>query len=178
MGKDNIEIVKRAWCLNNSNIDEPWFHDSDITYYGTRGQAKTSCAIDNACGKTISGEDITFMNIKVRRDKYFDIIIYKGKEIKRYQIAEIERENKIKALPADKMYYVQDRRNYVGNAVLWWGKNSDGYVTDLANAHKYTHEEIIKFNPRETDIIWESSHVEKAVRQYVDMQGLNKTNSY
>lgn len=43
----------------------------------------------------------------------------------------------------EKMYYIQSMKHtgYVGNAVLWWGKDHKGYTTDLTQAGKYTEEE-------------------------------------
>lgn len=37
------------------------------------------------------------------------------------------------------MYYIKN--GYVGNAILWWGKDSRGYTTDIRNAGKYTEEQ-------------------------------------
>ena len=167
-------IVEKAWCLDNSNLNEPWFHNDDIVYYGTRGQAKRNALPDNDDGKLLNGEDISFLTIKVKRSVQDDKILVNGNIIKRSELKNIERLEKFKQLPKDKLYYVQNRRNYVGNAVLWWAKNGLGYVTDLSKAHKYTWDEIQLFNPRESDIIWESSHVENAIRQYVDSQYLSR----
>ena len=172
MNRVKVEILEKAWMLNTSNLEEPWFCESDEVYYGTKGQAKSWAVIDNDACTTLGGECISFLNIRVKRAKQFDKVLFRGEEINRNKIKDIIRKGEIESLDVNKMYYVQDRRNYVGNAVLWWGLNGSGYVTDLAKAHKYTYEEILKFNPRETDIIWESDHVETAIRQYVDMQGL------
>lgn len=168
------KIVEKAWVLNNSNLDEPWYHNCDIVYYGTRGQAKRAALPDNDGGKLLNGDDISFLTIKVQRSIQDDKILVNGTVIKRYELKTIERLNNISQLAKDKFFYVQDRRNYVGNAVLWWAKNGNGYVTDLSKAHKYTWNEIQSFNPRGTDIIWESEHVENAIRQYVDAQYLKQ----
>jgi len=168
-----IELLEKAWVLNPDNLEEPYFHDTDIAYYGTKGQAKKLAEVDNAMGKTLDGKDVSFLNIKVIRRKSLDKIMYDDLKIRRWEIKRIVRRQKIIDLPKDKTYYVQDRRSYVGNAVLWWAIDGKGYLTDLAKAHKYTYDEIIKFDPRATDIIWESEHAESAIRQYVDMQGLN-----
>lgn len=170
------EIVEKAWKVNAEKFEEPWFH-GDIIYHGTKGAAKYSAISDNDAGKLKNGKDIDFLNIPIVRAKDYDKILFHGEIIKRYEIKKKIREQKIKELAKDKMYYVQDSRNYVGNAVLWWGLNGNGYVTDLSKAQKYTFEQIQKFNPRETDIIWEAEHVEKAIGQYVDMQGLCRSNS-
>jgi hypothetical protein len=168
-------IIKKAWSIDTSNLDEPWYYEHYGVIYGSRGEAKYKATniliIDNA--KTINNKDVDFLNVKIKRNKNFDVIDYYGEHIKRFKLKEIERKNKIKLLPKDKYYYVQDNRSYVGNAVLWWAKNGCGYVTDLFKAHKYNWDELQEFNPRDTDIIWEATHIEKAIRQYVDVQYLN-----
>ena len=170
----NNKILQMAWILDNSNLHEPWFHNDDIVYYGTRGQAKLQAIPDNDAGKLANGGEITFLTIKVKRYRQGDVIDFHGKSIKRWELKGIQRQHKISLLRKNKFYYVQDNRSNVGNAVLWWGLNGNGYVTDLSKAHKYSYDEILHFYPRESDIIWESEHVESAIRQYVDMQGLNK----
>ena len=167
-------IIEKAWILDNSNLYEPWFHNCDIVYYGTRGQAKQNTIPDNDAGKLYDGSEITFLNIKVKRWKVEDKILVDGSIIKRNKLKTMERSNKIKNLDKDKFYYVQDSRSYVGNAVLWHGIGGNGYVTDLSKAHKYSYDEIQKFYPRETDIVWESSYVENNIKQYVDSQYLNQ----
>lgn len=171
-----IKIIEKAWQANASKFEEPWYHGDQI-YYGTRGQAKSKAVWDNNAGKLLNGKEINFLNIPIIRAYEYDKILYNNEIIKRYQIKQKLREQKIKELPKDKLFYIQDDRSYVGNAVVWWGLNGSGYVTDLAYAQKYTWEQIQKFNPRETDIIWESNHVEQAIRSYVDAQYLNRDKS-
>jgi hypothetical protein len=71
------------------------------------------------------------------------------------------------------MYYIQDTRTYVGNAILWWGKDSCGYTTDITQAGKYTKNQAKDICRRKTDRAWLCSHVESNIKQYVDMQYLN-----
>lgn len=102
-----------------------------------------------------------------------DLINYNGLKIYRYEIKTVKRNEQIKNLPSDKTFYVQDRRGYVGNSVLWWGLNGDGYTTNIDNAHKFTKNEVQSFiGGRETDIIWESQHIESVVKRHVDSQYL------
>ena len=92
--------------------------------------------------------------------------------VKRSQIVNIERRVAIKNLPEDDTYYVQDRRSYVGNSILWWAKGGNGYTTDITKAHKYSKSDLQK-SWRDTDIIWSAEHVDKNIKQHVDMQSLN-----
>lgn len=41
-------------------------------------------------------------------------------------------------------------------------------------ARKFSWFEINSINPREFDIIWQSEHVEKAIKKIVDMQYLER----
>jgi len=79
-----------------------------------------------------------------------------------------------------KLYYVQDTRNYVGNDMLWWGKGSSGYVTNIDQAEIYTEEEIkILFttgSSRETDVIWPFDYINSIARRAVDMQQADRRN--
>lgn len=174
--KMKIQIIEKAWRVNKDKFEEPWYHGDQI-YYGTRGKAKSSSISDNDAGKLLNGKEINFINIPIIRAKEYDKVLFNNEVIKRYQIKQKLREQKIKELPKDKLFYVQDSRQYVGNAVVWWELNGNGYTTDISKAQIYTYEQIQKFQLRETDIIWESTHVENAIRIYVDMQGLNRDKS-
>jgi hypothetical protein len=74
--------------------------------------------------------------------------------------------------PDDASFYIQ--KGYVGNAVLWWGLNSCGYVCDIEEAQLYTREEVLSrfVNGRESDIIWESQHALNGIKKIVDGQYL------
>jgi hypothetical protein len=39
--------------------------------------------------------------------------------------------------PARGRYYIQDTRNCVGNAALWWGPDGGGYTTDIDEAGQF-----------------------------------------
>lgn len=72
-----------------------------------------------------------------------------------------------------KLYFVQDKRQYVGNDMLFWAKNSNGYTTNLDLAEIFTEEEIGRFlspNSRETDIVWPMDYILSISSRTVDMQ--------
>lgn len=174
-----LEIIEKAWCINASNIEEPWFVDTDKIYYGTRGQAKSQALRDNdSCVLVDSGgmfpEDISYTTIKVYREKECDIVNYHGRHVKRYNIPSIEREVKIENLPDDKFFYVQYDRGYVGNSVQWWGLNGNGYTTNINEAQKYSGKGIKKRSWRDCDVIWDAEHVENNIKQHVDVQYLDR----
>ena len=55
-------------------------------------------------------------------------------------------ENNLDTLP---LFYIQDKRSVVGNCVLWWRPNGQGYTTDLKDAGLYPAEKEL----RQTDIL-------------------------
>jgi lipopolysaccharide biosynthesis regulator YciM len=70
-----------------------------------------------------------------------------------------------------RLFYLQDKRCYVGNDILFWAKNGAGYVTDVSKAHIYTQEEAFKqHRSRETDIPWPKDYIDAKTRPAVDMQ--------
>ena len=181
-----MKIIKKAYRVwVHSHIGEyPVFRIGDIDpiYAKTASEAKNNCDMWDA--KNEDGDDARWIDIKCRRAKEHDRIEYNGNEIWRSELPEIHRrERRVAALgklPEDEMFYVQDARSYVGNSVLWWGIGSNGYVTQLSEAQKYTKADILKEfkDGRETDIIWLASHVEENIRTHVDSQYIKRIFSY
>lgn len=76
------------------------------------------------------------------------------------------------------MFYIQDTRSYVGNAVLWWAKEGKGYTTDLDEAALYTAEEAARIHRnRESDKPIAQSIAEQAVVRCVDATRLREARS-
>ncbi|WP_452093522.1 hypothetical protein, partial [Bacillus altitudinis] len=74
-------------------------------------------------------------------------------------------------LGAERMFYIQDTRQFVGNCPMWWGPNGSGYVTRLDEAGRYTEQEAIKQNrTRDTDIPWPCAEIDAIARRTVDGQ--------
>lgn len=72
-------------------------------------------------------------------------------------------------------YYLQDSRSYLGNDVLWWALEGNGYTTDLSKAQVYSKEEALRLHQnRPSDIPWPKRYVDAKVRPAVDMQYLNR----
>lgn len=69
------------------------------------------------------------------------------------------------------LFYLQDSRSYVGNDMLFWAKNGNGYTTDLRLAETYTRDEAqAKHDSRETDIPWPKAYIDAKTRPACDMQ--------
>lgn len=72
-------------------------------------------------------------------------------------------------------YYIQDKRSFVGNCVMWWRKNNRGYTTNLLDAEIYTEEEAREIcSRRDTDIPWPVKDVQPLILPTVDMQKLRR----
>jgi len=180
----NGHIVSKAFRVYHDGIlHDDYSHDQyiidsqPIVYGMTAGEVKShGLCLDSG----FLDREVRFTDIKTKRVKEYDVVFFEGEEIYRWKMEdELEarkRLRKLEALPDEEMYYIQDRRNYVGNAVLWWGLGGSGYVTDLKKAQKYTKQEVIEqfARGRDTDVIWIASHVEGAIREYVDAQGLKR----
>lgn len=72
------------------------------------------------------------------------------------------------------MYYIQN--GYVGNAILWWAKESRGYTTEIEKAGKYTKSQAKEIIKRPCDRAWLCSHIDKntkARKLIIDVQYLN-----
>ena len=76
------------------------------------------------------------------------------------------------------MYLLQDTRSYVGNCVVWWAKDGNGYTTDVAKAHRYTFDEAMRqHRSRDTDLPWLCDEVLPLARGRVDVQDVHKMRS-
>ena len=73
------------------------------------------------------------------------------------------------------LFYMQDSRSYVGNDVLWWAIDGNGYTTDLRKAQTYTREEAQRMHDfRRTDIPWPKDYIDQKTRPAVDMQYIKR----
>lgn len=78
----------------------------------------------------------------------------------------------------EKLYYIKN--GYVGNATLWWGINSNGYVSDLEKAGKYNHKEAMDIcRARVGDTAYLCSRIDAnkaAHKVIIDAQYIGKPN--
>jgi len=69
------------------------------------------------------------------------------------------------------LFYLQDSRSYVGNDMLFWALDGNGYTTDLRKAQVYTREQAqAMHDSRETDIPWPKAYIDAKTRPACDMQ--------
>lgn len=75
--------------------------------------------------------------------------------------------------PADE-WYLQDTRSFVGNDVLWWAKDGNGYTTDVSKAQVYSRDAAFRQAAmRGTDRAWPKTYIDGKTRPAVDMQYIN-----
>lgn len=69
------------------------------------------------------------------------------------------------------LFYLQDSRSYVGNDMLFWAKDGNGYTTDLRKAEVYTRDEAqAQHDSRPSDIPWPKDYIDAKTRPACDMQ--------
>ena len=184
-----MEIIKKAYKvwhrgMLNHNPYEGYTIDSlPVVYANSPSEAKSKAYEPNDF--YLDGKEHKYTDLRVRRAKGDDVIKYGDVEISRaildMRLREEERINarrkKIERYPDDATFYVQN--GYVGNAVLWWGLDSRGYVCAIEKAQLYTKKEIIDdfLNSREEDVIWESKHVKNCLKVIVESQLLERNYS-
>ena len=66
---------------------------------------------------------------------------------------------------AEQMYYVQDTRQMVGNCMLWWCPNGQGYTTQIDHAGLYGASAVKGM--RESDVGWPQEFIERHVCKHV-----------
>jgi hypothetical protein len=72
------------------------------------------------------------------------------------------------------MFYLQDKRSFVGNDVVFWAEGKSGYTTDVSKAHVFTKDEAFaQHRSRNTDIPWPKEYIDARTRPAVDFQYVN-----
>jgi len=76
------------------------------------------------------------------------------------------------------LFYIQDRRNYVGNSMLWWEENNNGFFCDIRKARIFTEAEARKIcrgrgrYARTSRYLkmWPKDYIDKRISHHIDMQ--------
>jgi hypothetical protein len=69
------------------------------------------------------------------------------------------------------LFYLQCR-GVVGNSVLWWALNDQGYTCDIRCARVWTQEEIDAKQLRSFERVWPKELVDRVVQHHIDIQDL------
>lgn len=74
----------------------------------------------------------------------------------------------------ERLYYMRDTRNTVGNCVMWWRKGNAGYTCDLNNAAVYEHTEAMHMHKsRNSDVPYPKDYIDGITTRHVDHQVLD-----
>lgn len=81
-------------------------------------------------------------------------------------------EEAIACQPDEELFYIQDTRQYIGNALLFWGKQ--GYTNHISQAQTYSKDEAFRKNQRRhTDVPWPKSYIDAHIGTLVDSQDVS-----
>lgn len=73
-----------------------------------------------------------------------------------------------------KPFYVQDTRQYVGNCMVWWRGDNNGYTCDIREARIFSKgdaKQICKRKRSErTKKMWSKEYIDKRISHHIDMQ--------
>jgi hypothetical protein len=146
-------ILKKAWKITAKDLFEPWYYDEIIVLAETRGEARSKGLSELIYqGATIDAihkyqdNEIKYIDVIATRDKYSDVILYEGKELRRRDLKSYlwckERDESARLLtisnPQDLAVV------YAGCYGQYWGANHSGYSSNISFAGKYTTEEAYK----------------------------------
>lgn len=183
-----IKTIKKAWVVyhddmfsNNPNNGYPSLGEIPVVYAENRNMAKV-CGGESKYFDMPNGEPVRYIDLKAKRRKGLDIVKYKGGEMKRFMVKEMEEENRkineragwLEKFDDKSCFYVQN--GYVGNSVLWWAKGCSGYTTDIDKAERFSKkdiEEMFLKSKRDEDRVWVAEHVEGHIKKHVDGQYLS-----
>ena len=135
-------LQEKAYQLESSQFDEPWFTPDEVFYGKTRSQAKSK-ALKEADGMTRwDKEETTFLNIKIKRVPEYDKYLIEGElktlgQIKREQ-AYTDRAAYLKSLieanPEAKAYIRKGGYYYRPNCCGYTERESDAGVYSIQKA--------------------------------------------
>lgn len=139
------EIVIKGWEVVTSDIQESYhFGDINCTAH-TRGEAKSKfMKMGEVEGMmTIYNDEITFLNIPIRRCKAIDKVIYKGNIIRRNRIPEIIEVEKRR----EELKYIMDNETishcYIRKRGEYYRSGFSGYTSLKECAGVYTKKEAV-----------------------------------
>lgn len=138
-------MKQKAWIINTSNFNEPWFAPTDVFYGDTRNEARTEALNhirhDNFTDK--DDEPIGLLNIRMQRLKGADKILVDGV----YKtVADIEYEKQKKEFNEKLDNLIIDNPNgyaYVRKGGSYYRPNSCGYTEFITRAGVYPIKEAV-----------------------------------
>lgn len=165
------KIIKKAWRVTHFNIDYPGY---EIIHAHTREEARFQLQKINT--------DYKYSENSAKREPDHDIIEIDGlKGEKRYVLPKFKERNryqKIKDLPDYGERYVI-KNGYVGNALLCWGHDRNGYTCIWENIGQYTKTDLLEIfekGIREQDVIIPVADILPGLKTIVESQYITYSN--
>ena len=144
-----MKIIKKAYRVRVKDLSEPWYYDEIVGHGNTPGEAKSDAWANSElkyAEKLYGGGDVTFLDLKAKRAKQYDVVEFEGDEVKRYEVERLEGmrnrdEESLKLVTEnpDSLFLV-----YNGSYGSYWGSNRRGYTSKRYLAGKYSGEEAYK----------------------------------
>jgi hypothetical protein len=73
----------------------------------------------------------------------------------------------------EEKFYIRDSRQYVGNCILWWRHDRNGYTTSLDEAGQFSKDEAdLICQARDTDMAYPVYMIDEVAERHVDHQDL------
>jgi hypothetical protein len=141
-----MELKEKAWVFNKSRFEESYFVPDDVFYAETFTKAKSIAlnSIKYDDYKTFLGEEITYLNIPLVRNRQYDRYLING-EIKTLDRIEIDRKYKERA---DRLVALveanPDAKAYIRKGGYYYKPNSCGYTERLEDAGVYSIQEAVE----------------------------------
>jgi hypothetical protein len=169
------QLIKKSWKISAKNLSEPWNYDDITVLADTRGEARSkglSELIYLCAEKSVNClEDSTlyYTDIIATRYKERDIILYEGREIKRYQLKNYlwQKERDENALQLTITNPDALAAVYNGSYGSFWGANRSGYSDSIIFAGKYSTQEAY-------NIVKGSDYSRQETVRLLDIEELNK----
>lgn len=138
-------IVQKAYEIILDRLDEGYLSDHIVCFADSRNKAKArllSMVKYDDWKLRFIGDELTYLNIPIRRLKSADVVIFEGQEMGRWEIQPLivkrERLAKLDAIlndPTIKYCYIRKGDYYRPNA--------KGYTSNLFEAGVYTKEDAV-----------------------------------
>ncbi len=136
----NMQLVEKAWSINPYNFREPHKAPETVVYSPTPGQAKQKLLSEIRYDdfKDYVGNDISFLNLRIKRAKPADKYLIDGIT---KTLADIEYAEKVRAKneAIDKLVSENPTAMaYIRKGGQYYRSNCQGYTEQLTNAGVYT----------------------------------------
>lgn len=138
-----MKITKKAYKVDLSKIDEGFLYCPSHCFANNRIQAKTKLLHD-VDAVLLNGDELTYLNIPVVRDKENDIVDYKDDSLKRGDIPARVKLEKQTALEQSYLADPKITHCYIRKRGLYYGHDYCGYTDFKHKAGIYSTADAVK----------------------------------